>query len=797
MSISNLIGNNGKIVESVLPNPYPFPASVAGLGQVLAVNNSALTPTGPPTPQNITDVGTLGAANIQAPFGSILSLNSDLIQNGVSANLGILPAGNLTLKGCQTKGSLLVGDGTSSKELIVPVAPALPNGSVLILDSTTALGVRWGGEAGDINSITPGDNIDITGPTANPIVAVRNPLNATLNLGSQNLTGGFSPVSTSMAQNYIIGTQFYDVGGSGVKSAEYAPTIMGLYTPLTNSGEVQIQPTNIQVKGPTTSTLPLTKIEPTLTTIENINGPTTEIQRTTLAPNAITTFYHNTPTPTIASTALTNITTIGGQHQMIFSDTAGNSTATANQVSTTDAFSKVRFQSNAVPAQISETTTTAQSGQVDTNINVVAVGNGTSTRTDITIGGGCLDTHTSTNDPATLTATRQDRTIASAIGTTSLQRLQDATYDIITRVNNEFQGLTPVCYLQGSVEEASVQSTGGGLSFNNTQGEVSLNHTDIPSGRINQASILVNSGSSTLALQTTGASSTTGQMTLTPGYAGTDGTLNFTASGSLANLAITTNRNVAFNSQNISSTATNFRLLNAATGGQINPILTLQNTNATGSVAMEVYKDKPTASVGGDVLFNQSVYGKDGANNKQEYTRITHSVRDNTSGGEDGSMEMGCFVNGGFTNFIQLNANDSPIGEVNFTRPLDFIGGSDANSTIKTSGTGSVNLNLDATASAGTGHIVLKPKLSGEVQIAGAIAQLRNPAGQLNIAANTNMSISANNITETSTTSHTIATPSLVLTGAALQSGTSGGHFGQHLVITLNGNVYKIALLNP
>ena len=54
-----------------------------------------------------------------------------------------------------------------------------------------------------------------------------------------------------------------------------------------------------------------------------------------------------------------------------------------------------------------------------------------------------------------------------------------------------------------------------------------------------------------------------------------------------------------------------------------------------------------------------------------------------------------------------------------------------------------------------------------------------------------------NNITETSLTTHTIATPSLVFSGAALQSATSGGHFGQHLVITLNGNVYKIALLNP
>jgi hypothetical protein len=41
------------------------------------------------------------------------------------------------------------------------------------------------------------------------------------------------------------------------------------------------------------------------------------------------------------------------------------------------------------------------------------------------------------------------------------------------------------------------------------------------------------------------------------------------------------------------------------------------------------------------------------------------------------------------------------------------------------------------------------------------------------------------------------ATQGISITGNALQSGTSGGNSGQHLVITLNGQVYKIALQNP
>ena len=194
----------------------------------------------------------------------------------------------------------------------------------------------------------------------------------------------------------------------------------------------------------------------------------------------------------------------------------------------------------------------------------------------------------------------------------------------------------------------------------------------------------------------------------------------------------------------------------ASAGGQANPTLFLNNTNATGSVALEVYKAKPTAGLAGEQLFNQSVYGKDSANNKNEYTRISHTIRDPTNGLEDGSIEIGAFVNGAYANFIQLNANDAPIGEVNVFRPIDFIGGSDANSTIKTSGTGSVNLNLDATGSVGAGAIALKTKNG----VAGSGA-------------------------------------GLLLTGDTLLSATSSGSAGQHLCLTIGGVAYKIALLNP
>jgi hypothetical protein len=138
------------------------------------------------------------------------------------------------------------------------------------------------------------------------------------------------------------------------------------------------------------------------------------------------------------------------------------------------------------------------------------------------------------------------------------------------------------------------------------------------------------------------------------------------------------------------------RIIQTGSGTIANPALRLVNQNATGSVALEIYKNKPTAGAPSDVLHTQSVFGKDSGNNKQEYTRITHTIREATVGTEDGSIELGCMTNGTFQNYIQINGNDPTSGEVNILRPLDLASGSTG--LIKTSiAGGSINITADTT----------------------------------------------------------------------------------------------------
>jgi hypothetical protein len=183
-------------------------------------------------------------------------------------------------------------------------------------------------------------------------------------------------------------------------------------------------------------------------------------------------------------------------------------------------------------------------------------------------------------------------------------------------------------------------------------------------------------------------------------------------------------------------------------GGQAYPALILTNTNTTGSVALEIYKEKPTAGADGDVLFNQSVYGKDSANARSEFTRITHTIRDRTAGIEDGSIEFGCFVNGSNNTLLQLNGNEN---QINCLTNLD-MNDKDITTTVGT---------LDLTTTSTGTDIRLQPRLDQDILLT-------------TTGSNGNIALSASNAPAPGTTQNITPIQWAVQTGGSIGMRTTG-----------------------
>ena len=157
-------------------------------------------------------------------------------------------------------------------------------------------------------------------------------------------------------------------------------------------------------------------------------------------------------------------------------------------------------------------------------------------------------------------------------------------------------------------------------------------------------------------------------------------------------------------------------LTNSGVGYTSNPQLTLNNSNATagattGVPSVEYYKSGRNA-VAGDTIASQSFYGNDDAGTKTEFVRIETLSQNVSSGGnKDGSVVFKTLVNNAFNSILTLNGSSQ---EIEIGKPLDLNG-----NAIKTS---SADISIDATASSGTGQIILNPKATSNVLSNGSIA---------------------------------------------------------------------------
>ena len=176
-----------------------------------------------------------------------------------------------------------------------------------------------------------------------------------------------------------------------------------------------------------------------------------------------------------------------------------------------------------------------------------------------------------------------------------------------------------------------------------------------------------------------------------------------------------------------------------------------------------------------------------------------------TSGFSNSTNNIQCNANNGFVMSLGANVNQTTLNlskmEIYNTGSGGLVG-----DTILLQNTGSGNpvLNLQS-SDANTGDTTaMGASVSGiGLNYQNALTQSKNlqmncPAGSAGVISYTNTLNSDNLIVASNNTSLELNTANaLILNGSSLLDTNAGGNSGQNLVITINGNQYKIALLNP
>ena len=177
---------------------------------------------------------------------------------------------------------------------------------------------------------------------------------------------------------------------------------------------------------------------------------------------------------------------------------------------------------------------------------------------------------------------------------------------------------------------------------------------------------------------------------------------NTTIATNAGSCSINSTAGNTFNAGTTAGNANVNTIVSAGVGGATNPMLRVENQNASaGSVALETYKNGG-AGVNGDEVFRLSMFGKSASNTKAEYGRITTFIRDSSTPttGLDGAIIFNVPVNNTMTAFLDLNGNSN---RVNCLRQFNI----QSNDIISSGG----DIHLNATASTGTGQVILAPKV--------------------------------------------------------------------------------------
>lgn len=660
MSSSGIIDftGNGKIFNSLLPNPYPYPAQANDLAQVLIAGNDAGN-------QDAVNFNTLESTNVE----------TTLVHNPLLGGVLSVGAAGETIRvhGATYLGSILVGDGIDTKELVCPTT----SGGI----ATTNTIYNWLSLAnGQSKSFLVSDGSLFHQGYSITIVYS----------GSDSITGTITAVVGNLVTLTIV----------SFTSQTYVPTTLISTTPpdpttATSGGGDPVFIFNPNVCTPTTipaNSFLLTGLcylygAPAVVSSSNIS---LTAQASPPAINGTTSIfsipqYENPPVSTSAfSWGADGCFVSDGASVSLASNTGGNIIAFA--FPTGGSFIDQDFTGSVSGYALPYT----PDGQITINSKLVltadstkplgvfwgvdAQGVGTITSVsagnNISVSGSLSAPVVNVQSPLTATLALGTQNItgsSSAITLTNGGSVLNETSTALTITNATENSSISATGMDTNYFVAGVASANADLNTQSGNSQLFMSSSNLTGGAAHslQMTLPLTLGNAEILHTSVGA-------TIRNMEISTQGSLGISAAftGPIPP-TITSNTGITINSGGLAGNTIPTTITNSNIGGQANPQLILTNTGASGSVAVEIYRNKPTAGAIGDVLHLQSVYGKDSTNAKQEYTRITHTLRDGGSGTEDGSIEFSCFRAGAINTFLQINGVEN---EVNCLKPLDMGG---------------------------------------------------------------------------------------------------------------------------
>jgi hypothetical protein len=824
MSTSGIIAQNGKIFDNLLPNPYPYPAQANSLAQVLIAGDDA----GNGNIENLLQLQTTNVVQ-QDQIGGHLTIG------GTPSNPG--SGGDLRIQGATLKGSILAGNGTSTVGL-----PVGANGLVLKANSATATGLEWGADAsgGTVEAVNAGTNISVGGTISQPIVNLSAPLTSTLGMGTVALTdkvgasgsaGQFLSAGTGGETEWATPPDTLPnlTAGNNIDITGTSPNLtIALQSPLTSTLDVGSQQINgaggfntlninsggdlyncisgiVDSKNRTIAGVlqaeTLTQFEETGNSNAVISSVASNLSCTTSLTST------NVSNPCSSSVGMTTLSAFPNPQASV-----GVSASVPNPAPDPDTIGSIALQTNQTSPSLSLTqtdplalitsysTTLDKDGIIQNNsggtgfnlqsaqnialtapsANVINITNGnnielldpTATGYTTTISKQGIDTNYSvggvvnqediavsaTSVQNTISTTNTTDNINSAVLTCDTNFVNNVMLSqVITSGSEKSAGVSLTCNTSSTNPNAQIGcgvSVPTSIPFPDITANVSIGCPDAstPQIIIAQSAPFLPTYSTIIDKDGINQNNSSGSgLTITSNSLNCS--INSGATIGIAGQFITLAGSGAGGVQlsapagTITSTSSTGQQVVVSTLNNVStPTLTITNSNASIASYPVIKTDRPTpVSVAGDVIGAISTWADDGAGTSREWSRIQTKTENVGVGNQDATFSIFTSVNGTLSEVANYNGAQN---ENNTFRPFDLN-----NNDIRTT---SGNIVLSGTLSSGVGSIELKSKDA--------------TAG---------------------------AGTGLILTGNTLLSGSAGGNSGQHLALTINGTVYKIALLNP